>query len=213
MIRAPGPSLPPSITARTPVTDLCACGRGLSYIPKSETTRGEAAADPSAHSGRHAHPGGGRASASGREKAGASCFVAVVVRTGGNGAGSRSHLALIRQALRCGTHLPLPKAEHGMDHAEGSPPQQADLWSWLVVAVYTQLRLARERVADLRLPWERRYDRGRLTPIRVHRVVSSLLVEVGTPAKAPKPCGRSPGRPKGCLSGRAKRYPAIKKAA
>jgi hypothetical protein len=92
-------------------------------------------------------------------------------------------------------------------------PEQADRWSWLVVAAYTQLRLARARVADLRLPWERRYDRGRLTPVRVHRVVSSLLVELGTPAKAPKPCGRSPGRPKGRLSGRAKRYPAIKTAA
>jgi DDE superfamily endonuclease len=92
-------------------------------------------------------------------------------------------------------------------------PEQADRWSWLVVAAYTQLRLARERVADLRLPWERRYDRGRLTPLRVHRVVSSLLMELGTPAKAPKPCGRSPGRPKGRFSGRAKRYPAIKTAA
>ena len=93
-------------------------------------------------------------------------------------------------------------------------PEQADRWSWLVVAAYTQLRLARARVADLlRLPWERRYDAGRLTPVRVHRVVSSLLVELGTPAKAPKPCGRSPGRPKGRLSGRAKRYPAIKTAA
>ena len=40
-----------------------------------------------------------------------------------------------------------------------------------------------------------------------------LLVEVGTPARAPKPCGRSPGRPRGRLSGRAKRYPALKKAA
>jgi hypothetical protein len=92
-------------------------------------------------------------------------------------------------------------------------PQQADLWSWLVMAAYTQLRLARERVADLRLPWERRYDAGRLTPVRVHRAVSSLLVQMGTPAKAPKPCGRSPGRLKGSLSGRAKRYPAIKTAA
>ena len=92
-------------------------------------------------------------------------------------------------------------------------PEQADRWTWLVVAAYTQLRLARARVADLRLPWERRYDRGRLTPVRVHRVVSSLLMEIGTPASAPKPCGRSPGRPKGRLSGRAKRYPAIKTAA
>ncbi len=92
-------------------------------------------------------------------------------------------------------------------------PEQADRWSWLVVAAYTQLRLARPRVADLRLPWERRYEAGRLTPVRVHRAVSTLLVELGTPAEPPKPCGRSPGRPKGCLSGRAKRYPAVKKAA
>jgi hypothetical protein len=92
-------------------------------------------------------------------------------------------------------------------------PEQADRWSWLVVAAYTQLRLARARVADLRLPWERRYDPGRLTPVRVHRAVSSLLAQMGTPAKPPKPCGRSPGRPKGSLSGRAKRYPALKKAA
>jgi hypothetical protein len=92
-------------------------------------------------------------------------------------------------------------------------PEQADRWSWLVVAAYTQLRLARAHVTDLRLPWERCYDADRLTPVRVHRVVSSLLARMGTPAKAPKPCGRSPGRPKGRFSGRAKRYPAIKTAA
>jgi hypothetical protein len=39
------------------------------------------------------------------------------------------------------------------------------------------------------------------------------LPELSTPAKPPKPCGRSPGRPKGSLSGRAERYPAIRKAA
>ncbi len=92
-------------------------------------------------------------------------------------------------------------------------PEQADRWTWLVVAAFAQLRLARTCVADLRLPWERRYDTGRLTPVRVHRVVSALLVELGTPAKAPKPCGRSPGRPKGRLSGKAKRYPALKRSA
>src|SRR5215216_3586901 len=92
-------------------------------------------------------------------------------------------------------------------------PDQADRWTWLVLAAFTQLRLARACVADMRLPWERRYDTGRLTPVRVHRVVSALLAHVGTPAKPPKPCGRSPGRPKGRLSGRAERYPAIKRAA
>src|SRR5215218_4860523 len=80
-------------------------------------------------------------------------------------------------------------------------PEQADRWTWLVLAAYTQLRLARSCVADRRLPWERRYDERRLTPLRVRRVVSALLVELGTPAKPPKPCGRSPGRPKGRLSG------------
>lgn len=92
-------------------------------------------------------------------------------------------------------------------------PEQADRWTWLVVAAYTQLRLARACVEDLRLPWERRYDAGRLTPIRVHRVVSAFLTHLGTPAKPPKPCGRSPGRPKGKLSGRAERHPAVKKTA
>jgi hypothetical protein len=92
-------------------------------------------------------------------------------------------------------------------------PEQADVWTWLVVAAFTQLRLARASVADMRLPWEKRYEAGRLTPTRVHRVVSALLGRLGTPAKPPKPCGRSPGRPKGRRSGRAKLYPAIKKSA
>jgi hypothetical protein len=93
-------------------------------------------------------------------------------------------------------------------------PEQADRWTWLVLAAFTQLRLARTCVEDLRLPWwERRYEAARLTPIRVHRVVSALLAHLGTPAEPPKPCGRSPGRPKGRLSGRAERYPAVKKSA
>ena len=69
-------------------------------------------------------------------------------------------------------------------------------------------------VADLRLPWERRYSApGYLTPVRVRRGVLALLVELGTPTRPPKPCGRSLGRPKGRLSGRAKRYPALKRTA
>jgi len=92
-------------------------------------------------------------------------------------------------------------------------PEQADRWTWLVVAAYTQLRLARPWIADRRLPWERPLDRGQLTPSRVRRALSALLPLVGTPARAPKPCGRSPGRPKGSRSGRATRDPALKKAA
>ena len=81
------------------------------------------------------------------------------------------------------------------------------------MATYHQLRLTRSWVADRRLPWERPLDPGKLTPARVRRALSALLPMVGTPATAPKPCGRSPGRPKGSRSGRAPRYPALKKAA
>ena len=92
-------------------------------------------------------------------------------------------------------------------------PEQADRWTWLVLIAYTQLRLGRTCVADQRLPWERFLEAGQLTPYRVRRRFWSVLMEVGTPAKSPKPCGRSPGRPKGRLSGSAQRYPAIKKSA
>ena len=92
-------------------------------------------------------------------------------------------------------------------------PEQADRWTWLVVAAYTQLRLARPWVADRRLPWERALDPDKLTPSRVRRAVAGLLPILGTPASAPKPCGRSPGRRKGSRSGRATRFPALKKAA
>jgi hypothetical protein len=92
-------------------------------------------------------------------------------------------------------------------------PEQADRWTWLVLAAYAQLRLVRSCAADRRLPWERPQRHRRLTPCRVLRGFATLLVAVGTPARAPKPCGRSPGRPKGRLSGRAQRYPALKKGA
>lgn len=92
-------------------------------------------------------------------------------------------------------------------------PEQADRWSWLILAAYTQLRLARTMVADRRLPWEKPLSQKRLIPTRVLRAFCGLLPDLGTPARAPKPRGRSPGRPKGSLSGPAKCYPAIKKAA
>jgi hypothetical protein len=92
-------------------------------------------------------------------------------------------------------------------------PEQADRWTWLVLAGYTQLRLARAAVADRRLPWERPRPQLRLSPYRVRRGFPRLLCALGSPAAAPKPSGSSPGRPKGCSSGPATRYPAIKKPA
>jgi hypothetical protein len=92
-------------------------------------------------------------------------------------------------------------------------PEQADRWTWLVLAGYAQLRLARQVVADGRLPWERPRPPGRLSPTRVCRGFPRLLVRLGSPAATPKPAGRSPGRPKGSGGGPAIRHPAIKKPA
>jgi hypothetical protein len=91
-------------------------------------------------------------------------------------------------------------------------PEQADRWTWLVLAGYTQLRLARQLAGDQRLPWERPRPQPRLSPYRVRRGFPRLLCALGSPAAAPKPSGRSPGRPKGRASGPAVRHPAIKKA-
>jgi hypothetical protein len=90
-------------------------------------------------------------------------------------------------------------------------PEQADRWTWLVLAAYAQLRLAREVACDQRLPWERPRPQPRLSPYRVRRGFPRLLCTLGSPATTPKPSGRSPGRPKGRASGPAARYPAIKK--
>jgi DDE superfamily endonuclease len=90
-------------------------------------------------------------------------------------------------------------------------PEQADRWTWLVLAAYAQLRLARLVAGDQRLPWERPRPQPRLSPYRVRRGFPQLLVRMGSPASAPKPSGYPPGRPKGRCSGPAKRYPAVKK--
>ena len=48
-------------------------------------------------------------------------------------------------------------------------PAAADRWTWLIIACYVQLRLARGLAADIRLPWQRPCPPGRLTPARVRR--------------------------------------------
>lgn len=92
-------------------------------------------------------------------------------------------------------------------------PEQADTWTWMVIAACTQLRLARRLVADQRLPWERRLKPARLTPARVRRGFRALASTLGTPASPPKPGKPGPGRPKGTRTGPRPRHPAIKKAA
>jgi len=92
-------------------------------------------------------------------------------------------------------------------------PEQAERWTWLIVAMLTQLRLARGHVEDLRLPWERPRGPSQLTPARVRRGFRRLRALIGTPASPPKYTKAGPGRPKGTRGPPRTRYPAVKKAA
>jgi hypothetical protein len=76
-------------------------------------------------------------------------------------------------------------------------PQQADRWTWLILAALTQLRLARNHVADHRLPWQPPQPTTKMTPGRVRAGFAHLLPRLGTPASWPKPSRPGPGRPKG----------------
>jgi hypothetical protein len=76
-------------------------------------------------------------------------------------------------------------------------PAAADRWTWLVIAAYVQLHLARDLADDIRLPWQQPCAPGRLTPARVRRGYRRIRQDLPVPASAPKPSRPGPGRPKG----------------
>ncbi len=104
------------------------------------------------------------------------------------------------------------KQDLGWTGARLRAPATADRWSWLLVAALWELWLARDHVVDARLPWERPVDPARLSPGRVRRGMTGLLATLGTPARAPQPRGKSPGRTSGQCPGRAPRHPVQKRA-
>ena len=86
-------------------------------------------------------------------------------------------------------------------------PEAADRWTWLIIACHAQLRLARPLADDLRLPWERPAQPGRMTPARVRRGFRNIRATLPCPAGAPKPGKPGPGRPPGSKNRRpAPRY-------
>jgi hypothetical protein len=89
-------------------------------------------------------------------------------------------------------------------------PQTADRWSWLLAAGVWQLWLARALVSDPCLPWEHP-PVGSLSPGRVRRGFGGLLLILGTPARAPRPRGKSPGRQIGQGPGPAPRFPVLRR--
>lgn len=76
-------------------------------------------------------------------------------------------------------------------------PRSADRWSWIVLVAYTQLRLARLLVRQVRLPWHRLVEPGRMSPSRVRRGFRYIRADLPVCVGVPKPCGPGPGRPAG----------------
>jgi hypothetical protein len=99
----------------------------------------------------------------------------------------------------------------GWTSVRPNAPAAADRWTWLLALALWQLWLARPLVADRRLPWELPLPPARLTPGRVRRAFGGLLPHLGTPARPPKPRGKSPGRRRGDCPGPRERHPVYRR--
>ena len=100
------------------------------------------------------------------------------------------------------------KQQLGWTRPKLRDPAAADRWTWLVIAAYAQLHLARALAADLRLPWQQPCPPGRLTPARVRRGfpphppgparprqrAETLQARPRTPARIEEPPARHPPR-------------------
>jgi hypothetical protein len=88
-------------------------------------------------------------------------------------------------------------------------PEQFERWSLVVATAMNHLVLARLLGQAAYRPWERRRDR--VTPRQVRRVMAGILPQLGTPARVPKPRGKSPGRPVGATVTKAARYDVVRR--
>jgi hypothetical protein len=86
-------------------------------------------------------------------------------------------------------------------------PEQFERWSWLVAIVFDLLFLASDLGQVLHRPWESK-DRP-VTPQQVRRVMPTILLRLGTPAKVCQLRGKSPGRAKGFRPQPAPRFQVI----
>ena len=88
-------------------------------------------------------------------------------------------------------------------------PEQFQRWTDLVAVAHNHLVLARPLAAVAHRPWEAKTRP--VTPAQVRRALGRILPQVGTPARPPRPRGKSPGRAAGASVKRATRHPVIRK--
>lgn len=97
-----------------------------------------------------------------------------------------------------------------------TPDDRHEVNWWLIVALaYLQLWAAKDLITQLPRPWERYLPsmvNRVITPAAAQRDMSRIIRQIGRPSPAPKPRGKSPGRPKGTRLLPRKRLQVVKKA-
>ena len=88
-------------------------------------------------------------------------------------------------------------------------------WHWIGLLAYNMLYHARSLASAVRYPWEKKKIQvlnSIESPSQVQRDYCRIIREIGTPAPAPKPRGKSPGRQLGQKSGERPNRPVILKS-
>lgn len=88
-------------------------------------------------------------------------------------------------------------------------PKQFERWTDVVAMAHNLLVLARPFVQAEYRGWENKH---RMTkPQQVRRGMRGILAQLGTPAKAPKRRGKSPGRAQGTVCKPISRFSVVRK--
>jgi hypothetical protein len=107
------------------------------------------------------------------------------------------------------------KQNLGLNNSRSNALVATEQWMWMCALAYWQLLLMRNLVEEARPAWHPRFreeKRKALTPGQLQRTALRFLLQLGTPAKAPKRTGKGKGRQKGYRPVPRKRYPVVKKA-
>lgn len=102
-----------------------------------------------------------------------------------------------------------------LDKYQTPDAEREENWAQIVKLAYVQLWLMRSLVDSLLRPWEKYLPQvkgGLASPSRTRRDAERIIRQIGTPAQAPKPRGKSPGRQPGTKMPRRERLPVVKKA-
>jgi hypothetical protein len=116
-----------------------------------------------------------------------------------------------------------------MDTYQTPDTTHEEHWWTLVQLAYWQLWMARDLTEKMPRPWERYLPRFKTendgfdsesarigaavpSPSDVQRDMGRIIRQFGTPARIPKPRGKSPGRSPGQGPGKRTRHPVIKKS-